>query len=435
MGAKIRMYRIGFITLGCKVNIYESNALKNELEGLGYEVCDADSKCDAYIINTCSVTNQADAKSRKMIRKCQSLNPNAVICVMGCYSQTNDEAKSLDGIDILIGNGNKKTVINKLEQKLRDKNTPKHVDILDILNTNYYEKLDVTTYDHTRAFIKIQDGCENFCTYCIIPYARGPIRCKEAGQVIEELLRVTDKGYKEVVLAGIHTGKYRSGDVNLSGLVRKILNEVPKLERLRLSSIEINEIDDEFISLMKSSNVLANHLHLPLQSGSDLVLNKMERKYDTKFFIDKVNKIREVRPDISITTDVIVGFPYETEEEYQRSKQLIKEINFSKLHVFPYSMRKGTKACEMPQVKDSIKKERALDLITLSNELEEEYAKKFVGTVHSLIVEQCLNDKEMIGHTSNYLSVILPLNREFIAKNVKIKIERYESGKLYGNII
>ncbi|MBO5711505.1 MAG: tRNA (N(6)-L-threonylcarbamoyladenosine(37)-C(2))-methylthiotransferase MtaB [Acholeplasmatales bacterium] len=429
------MYKVGFITLGCKVNIYESNALKNELESLGYVVSEADDSCDAYIINTCSVTNQADAKSRKMIRKCQAMNPNAVICVMGCYSQTNDEAKGLEGVDILIGNGNKKSVIKLLEEKLCNKATPKHVDILDILNTHYYEKLDVTTYDHTRAFIKIQDGCENFCTYCIIPYARGPIRSKDADDVISELIGITNKGYTEVVLAGIHTGKYKSGDVNLSGLIKRILNEVPKLERLRLSSIEINEIDDEFIELMKSNKVLADHLHLPLQSGSDLILKKMERKYDTSFFVDRITKIREARPNISITTDVIVGFPYETDEEYQKCKELIKLINFSKLHVFPYSMRRGTKACEMPQVKDSIKKDRALDLIKLSNELEEEYAKKFVGTTSELIVEQRLNEKEMIGHTSNYLSVILPLNCDFIAKNVKIKIERYESGKLYGSII
>ncbi len=429
------MYKIGFITLGCKVNIYESNALKNELENLGYDVCDADESCDAYIINTCSVTNQADAKSRKMIRKCHAWNPNAVICVMGCYSQTNSEAMELDGIDILIGNGNKKSIIKILQEKLKDRSSAKHVDILDILNTHYYEKLDVTTYDHTRAFIKIQDGCENFCTYCIIPYARGPIRSKAQDAVIDELKTITEKGYQEVVLAGIHTGKYKSGDLNLSGLIKRILNEVPKLERLRLSSIEINEIDDEFIDLMKNSKVLANHLHLPLQSGSDMVLEKMERKYNTSYFLERINKIRQARPDISITTDVIVGFPYETDEEYRKCKDFIKKINFSKLHVFPYSMRKGTKACDMPQVKDSIKKQRALDLISLSNTLEEEYAKKFIGTIADLIVEQRINDKEMVGHTSNYLSVILPLNCDFIAKNVKIKIERYESGKLYGKII
>ena len=429
------MKKIGFITLGCKVNIYESNALKNELESKGYIVSDISSDCDAFVINTCSVTNQADAKSRKMIRKCQNLNPNAIICVMGCYSQTNEEAKNLEGVDILIGNGNKKKAIRLLEEKLQFNDKEKQVDILDILNHHIYEQLDITTFDHTRAFVKIEDGCENFCTYCIIPYARGPIRCKEADDVISELKRITCKGYKEVVLAGIHTGKYMSGDTNLSKLVRRILNEVSGLERLRLSSIEINEIDDEFIQLMKESKVIADHLHLPLQSGSDLVLEKMERKYDTKFFIDKVNKIKEVRPNISITTDVIVGFPYETDEEFQRCREFIKLVDFSKLHVFPYSVRKGTKAALMPQVNDTVKKNRALNLIELSNELELNYANKFIGCELELIVEQKINEKEMVGHTSNFLSVILPLEEELISKNILIRIEKVEKNKIYGSIV
>lgn len=429
------MKKIGFITLGCKVNIYESNALKNELEAKGYLVSDISSDCDAFVINTCSVTNQADAKSRKMIRKCQSLNPNAIICVMGCYSQTNEEAKLLPGVDILIGNGNKKKAIRLLEEKLENNDIQKQVDILDILNHHIYEQLDITTFDHTRAFVKIEDGCENFCTYCIIPYARGPIRCKEADDVINELNRITCKGYKEVVLAGIHTGRYMSQNTNLSGLVRRILNEVEGLERLRLSSIEINEIDDEFIELMKENKVLADHLHLPLQSGSDLVLNKMERKYDTSFFLNKVGKIKEVRPDISLTTDVIVGFPYESDDEYIKSKEFIKKVNFSKLHVFPYSIRKGTKAASMPQVNDTVKKNRALDLIELSNEMEIEYAKKFIGSTLELIVEQKINEKEMVGHTSNFLSVILPLEEELITKKVDIKVTKIDKNKIYGTII
>lgn len=429
------MKKIGFITLGCKVNIYESNALKNELESRGYIVSDISSDCDAFVINTCSVTNQADAKSRKMIRKCQSLNPKAIICVMGCYSQTNEEAQKLDGIDILIGNGNKKKAIRLLEDKLKNNDKTKQVDILDILNHHIYEQLDITTFDHTRAFVKIEDGCENFCTYCIIPYARGPIRCKEADDVIRELNRITCKGYKEVVLAGIHTGKYYSGDTNLSGLVRRILNEVVGLERLRLSSIEINEIDDEFIELMNDSKVIADHLHLPLQSGSDLVLAKMERKYDTKFFIDKINKIKAVRPNISITTDVIVGFPYETDEEFEKCRKFIKLVDFSKLHVFPYSVRKGTKAASMPQINDTVKKNRALNLIELSNELEMKYANKFIGEELELIVEQKINDKEMVGHTSNFLSVILPLNEELISKNILVKIKSVENNKIYGIIV
>ena len=427
--------KVGFITLGCKVNIYESNALKNELSANGFIVEEAKEDDDVYIINTCSVTNMADAKSRKMIRKAIKMNPNAIICVMGCFSQTNPDAKEIDGVDIIVGNGNKKEVVSAIINKLNDKKTPKYINILDILEANEYEPLDVTTYDHTRAFVKIEDGCENFCTYCIIPYARGPVRCKKADDVIKELIRITKEGYKEVVLAGIHTGRYLDDNTNLSGLIKRILIEVPELERLRLSSIEINEVDDEFIELMKNNKILANHLHLPLQSGSDVVLSKMERKYDSKFFKEKIDKIRTARPDISITTDVIVGFPYESNEEYIKSKNFITEIGFSKLHVFPYSMRKGTKAVEMPQVKDSIKKERALDLIEYSKELENNYALKFLDKNLDVIVEQAFGDDQMIGHSSNFLQIILPLNEKLFGKRIDVKVVKIKEGKIYGVIL
>lgn len=428
------MKKVGFITLGCKVNIYESNAIKNELIDNGFIVTDADEFCDAYIINTCSVTNMADAKSRKMIRKCIKLNPDAVICAMGCYIQTNEEAKSIEGVDILIGNGNKKEAVNKIIELLNTPNRKKYINILDILNTFEYEPLGVTSYDHTRAFVKIEDGCENFCTYCIIPYARGPVRSKPADEVIEELNRITNKGYLEVVLAGIHTGRYKDGELTLSGLIKRILNEVPLLKRLRLSSIEINEVDDEFIELMKSNNILANHLHLPLQSGSDLILEKMERKYDSKFFLDRVNKIKEARPDISLTTDVIVGFPYETNKEFEITKDIIKKVGFSKLHVFPYSIRRKTKAAEMPQVQDIIKKTRALDLIELSKKLENDYYNNFINADLDIIVEQAISDKEMIGHTSNFIQVILPLDETLIGKKVNITITSINNMEVYGKI-
>lgn len=429
------MKKIGFQTLGCKVNIYESNALKNELINRGYLVVEPSSDCDAFIVNTCSVTNMADAKSRKIINRMKKLNPDAVLCVMGCYSQTNQEVLDIEGVDIIVGNGNKKEVIKMLEDKFIDKQIEKKIKILDILNTHEYEKLEVTTYDHTRAFVKIQDGCENFCTYCIIPYARGPIRSKEADDVISELIRVTEEGYVEVVLAGIHTGKYHDGNLNLTGLIKRILNEVPLLERLRLSSIEINEIDDEFIELMKNNSILADHLHLPLQSGSDLVLSKMERKYDTKFFKERITKIKEARPDISITTDVIVGFPYESDLEYEKSVEFIKDINFSKIHVFPYSKRKGTKAVDMPQVQDILKKKRTINLINVSEQLELEYAKKFIGKTLTVLFEKKLDNDFMVGHTSNYLQVITELDEKLIKKNAKVIIEKVCVDKVYGKIV
>ena len=430
------MKKVGFITLGCKVNIYESNALKNELVSRGFTISEADSSCDVFIINTCSVTNMADAKSRKMIHKVIKMNPDAILCVMGCYAQTNDEAKEIEGIDILIGNGNKKSVVDTIEEMLNNPNRKtKRIDILDILETHEYEKLGVTSYDHTRAFVKIEDGCENFCTYCIIPYARGPVRCKAADEVIEELKRITDNGYLEVVLAGIHTGRYKDGDTTFSKLVKRILNEVPKLKRLRVSSIEMNEVDDEFISLMKENKVIANHLHLPLQAGSDLVLAKMERKYDVNAFIKKVKDIKEARPDISITTDVIVGFPYETEKEFLETYNLCKELKLSKLHVFPYSVRKGTKAALMPQVKDNIKKDRAKRLLELSTILENDYANLFLGKTLDIIPEQKTSGNEMIGHTSNFLQVLMPYDETLIGKLKNVKITKIVDGKIYGEIV
>lgn len=428
------MKKVGFITLGCKVNIYESNALKNELVNKGFIISDDLNDCDVYIINTCSVTNMADSKSRKMIHKCIKLNPTAVICVMGCYVQTNEEAKNIEGVDILVGNGNKKDVVDQIIKMLNADRKEKYVNILDILETHEYEPLDVTTYDHTRAFVKIEDGCENFCTYCIIPYARGPIRCKKSIDVIEEIKRVVNEGYKEVVLSGIHTGKYKDGDINLSKLVKKIITEVPDLKRLRLSSIEINEIDDEFIELMKNNDVLANHMHLPLQSGSDNVLSKMERRYDKSYFLDKINKIKKARPEISLTTDIIVGFPYETEEDFLETMEFAKLVGFSKLHVFPYSMRKGTKAALMPQIKDDVKKDRTKRLIELSNELEDEYYKKQLGKHFDVIVEQTLTNDLMIGHTSNFLQVHLPLDKSLIKKQVNVVITEYKDKKIYGEV-
>ena len=427
--------KIGFQTLGCKVNIYESNALKNELINKGYIVTEPSSDCDAFIVNTCSVTNMADAKSRKIINKMAKLNPDAVLCVMGCYSQTNKEATSIEGVDIIVGNGNKLEIIPMLEDKLLEKDIEKKIKIIDILNNHNYEKLEVTTYDHSRAFVKIEDGCENFCTYCIIPYARGPVRSKPADDVINELIRVTSLGYLEVVLAGIHTGKYNDNGLNLTGLIKRILNEVPLLKRLRLSSIEINEVDDEFIELMKENDILADHLHLPLQSGSDLILEKMERKYDLAFFRNRVNKIRQARPNISITTDIIVGFPYETDEEFNNTLNFAKEIDFSKIHVFPYSKRANTKAALMPQVQDSVKKNRALELIKLSDKLALDYANKFIGSQVETIIERVNKEGYMEGHSSNYLDIIVEKDDKILMKNVLIELTEVKKDKILGKVI
>lgn len=428
------MYKVGFITLGCKVNIYESNALEQELVNNGFSIIEPSKYCDVFVINTCSVTNTADQKSRQMVSKARRLNKDAIVCVLGCYVQTSKEkAEELDA-DIILGNGNKLELIPLLKKRIAEKEE-KYVSVIDIMKKREYENLEVTTYDHARAFVKIEDGCNQFCAYCIIPYARGPIRSKKADDVILELKRITSMGFNEVVLAGIHTGKYNDNGTKLSDLIERILLEVPELKRLRLSSIEINEIDDKLLELMRKSKVLANHLHLPLQTGNDKILELMNRPYDTRAFLAKVKEIRAVRPDIAITTDVIVGFPYETEEDFALTKEFIKEVNFSGLHVFPYSKRNGTKAAAMPQINGLIKKMRAKELIELSNQLEDDYYKKFVGQEVEVIFEQRDSDGYYLGHSSNYILVHVDTPLELVKENRLVKLTKYVDGKMYATLI
>lgn len=430
------MSKIGFITLGCKVNIYESNAIKDKLIELGHEIIDVSSDCDAFVINTCSVTNMADSKSRQMIHKCQKLNPNALICAMGCYIQSNDEAKKIEGIHILLGNTNKGEAVEKIDEMLKTGKRDKYVNVTDILHNKEYEPLTATMFDHTRAFVKIEDGCQNFCSYCIIPFARGPVRSKPLLLALREIKDICDLGYKEIVLSGIDIGKYydKETNTNFSKLVKTLLDTIPNLERIRISSIEITQIDDEFLDLLKNNPRITSHIHLPLQAGSDIVLKDMNRKYDTNKFLEIVNKIRNSRPDISLTTDVIVGFPTETDLEYQKSVEFIKKIEFSKLHVFPFSPRKNTKAALMKEIKDSVKKERTSNLIKLSKELEEKYYKKFIGMESSVLFEQS-NDNYTIGHTSNYLEVRVKKDDSLVGNIYNVSLDSYKNGYIMGEII
>lgn len=415
------MYKVGFITLGCKVNIYESNALEELLVNNGYSIIEPSSACDIFIINTCSVTNTADQKSRQMLSKCRKMNSNAIIVMMGCYIQT---SKNIDlDADIILGNGNKEELIPLLNEVLEKRS--KKVNIIDIMQKKDYDNLLVSTYDHARAFVKIEDGCNQFCAYCIIPYARGPIRSKKADTVIKEINDIVDNGFNEVVLSGIHTGKYNDNGIKLSDLIERILNET-KLKRLRLSSIEINEIDDKLLDLMAKSNVLANHLHLPLQSGSDTILKLMNRPYDTKYFIDKVNKIRSIRPNIALTTDVIVGFPYETEELFLETKKFVKDVGFAYLHVFPYSKRNGTKAASMPQINGVIKKIRSADLNTVSKLLQLNYYDSNINNVEEVLFEQRDGDY-LIGHTSNFIKVRVKTNLDYIKEIKLVKLIRIDA--------
>lgn len=382
-------------TLGCKVNLYESNVISDLLKNEGY--IETDDIADIYIINTCTVTNTSDSKSLKMIKRARKENENALIIVCGCMSQTTDKLDNIDA-DIIIGNKNK-TLIPKYIKEYKHK----IIDIKDIMNTNF-ENMKINNFNKTRAFVKIEDGCDNFCSYCIIPYSRGNVRCKKKEDVLEEVEGLIKSGHKEIVLTGIHTGHYGFKDYSFADLLKDLV-KIDGLERLRISSIEITEINDEVLDVIKNNEILVDHMHIPLQSGSDKILKLMNRKYDKEYFIKKIEKIRSIRPNISITTDVIVGFPDEIDADFNETIETIKKIEFSKIHVFPYSNRRGTVASKMEnQIKEEVKKERVQKLLQISKELEIKYFSKFVGT-EVLFIPETYKDGYLIGHTGNYLLV------------------------------
>lgn len=427
------MAKIAFITLGCKVNTYESNALMDKFIAKGHEIVPSNSVADAYIINTCAVTNMADRKSRKMIRHARKLNPNAVVCAMGCYIQTTKEARDIDEADILLGNSNKGLAVEKVISCLE--NRQRFVEILDIRKEKAYENLRATEFDQTRAFIKIEDGCSNFCSYCIIPYARGQVRSKPIDECIDEIKEIAKNGYEEIVFTGIDTGKYYSNGNRLADLIIRIKNEIKEIKRIRLSSVEINSIDDRIIDLMMEDSLIADQIHLPIQSGSDKILKLMNRQYDLKSFEERIKKIRAARPDISITTDVIVGFPGEKDDDFKECVETIKRIGFSELNVFPYSKREGTPAAEMEQISDDIKKERVKVLLELSKELSYNYALKFKGKVVSVIFENHPDKTFIKGHSSNYLFVEAKYDASYIHKMAEVRILDVGTNAIFGEII
>lgn len=408
-------------TLGCKVNSYESRIMTEDLINAGYvEEKDNNIPADIYIINTCSVTNTADSKSLKLIRQAIKKNKDAIIVVCGCLAQVKPETVNIEGVDIVIGNKNKSKVSEYINEYVKNKN--KKTDIYDISNVEF-ETMKLNNFDKTRAFIKIQDGCNNFCAYCIIPYTRGSVRSKPREDILNEIDHLTLNGHKEIVLTGIHTGNYGSefDNYDFADLLNEIV-KIKKLSRIRISSIEITELNDRVLEIIKNNNVLVDHLHIPLQSGSDEILKLMNRKYDTKYFIEKINKIRKIRPDISITTDVIVGFPNETEKNFNETIETIKKVDFSKLHVFPYSKREGTKAATMEgQIKEEVKKQRVMELLKLSKELENKYMNKFIGKTLTFIPE-VYKDGYLIGHTGNYLLIKLKGCEELLHKEVSVKL-------------
>jgi threonylcarbamoyladenosine tRNA methylthiotransferase MtaB len=386
------------ITLGCKVNTYESESLKEAFERAGYKIIDDEKKADVIVINTCTVTNQADAKSRKLIRSARRNNKDALLCVCGCSAQHNKGAWIDLDIDILMGNGSKL----KLVDYVKNYKNEKIRDFIDI-RTSTFENMNINNFEErTRGFVKIQDGCNNFCSYCIIPFVRGNIRSKDIDTAEEEINCLANNGYQEIVLTGIHTGSYGDGeDFDLVDLIRRV-SKNPNLKRIRISSIEITELDEKFMDELKNNSKLCDHMHVPIQAGSNHVLKLMNRKYNLEEYKAKINELRSIRPDINITTDLIVGFPEETDEDFEDSLKTAREVGFSKIHTFPYSLRDGTKAATLKQVNDTVKTNRTKRMLELSDELESVYYKKFIGKTIPVLVEA--NNQ---GMSSNYIKVHL----------------------------
>lgn len=417
------------VTLGCKVNSYESEAVKQLLLQDGYLPCSENEEADLLIINTCSVTSVSDKKSRQKIRSEISKNKNATTVVMGCYAQINSNfVANIEGVDIVVGTGHRSEIPSLVAQFKKDKQK------INLVNTSRdvpFEHLIVNKYsDNTRAFLKIQDGCDNFCSYCIIPYARGKMRSASKDEVLKEVHELVKNGFKEIVLTGIHTAGYgRDFDnYNFDDLLEDIL-KIEGLQRLRISSIEESEISDHFIKMLSENKILAHHLHIPLQAGSDHVLKLMNRKYTVEQFKEKINRIYEALPDISITTDIIVGFPNESEEDFQSTIQLARDCRFAKIHVFPFSPRGGTPAAKMAgQIDIAIKKDRVHRLLELSEELKEQYENKFVGKELEVLFEEYDEEKKMYkGHASNYIEVFYKSEVDLRNKLVTVTYKKLDS--------
>jgi len=398
--------KFNIVTFGCKVNQYESNMMKEKMLSSNFFYEENMSDANIIIVNTCSVTNVADKKCLKMIRKIKREYPNALLVVAGCSSQNNQNVYEALNIDILLGNKDKSKIAELIKEYLDTEK--KYVKFYNERDLDFEDML-INDYNHVRAFVKIEDGCDNFCSYCIIPFVRGSVRSKDFDTVIKEAKLLTEHGHKEIVLTGIHTGHYMSNNHDLTDLINE-LSKIDDLLRIRISSIEITELNDKFLEMLKINKKVCNHLHIPLQAGSDEILKRMNRKYDLAYYEEKINKIRGIRPDISITTDIIVGFPYETDELFSETLEFSKKMNFSKIHVFPYSIRVGTAAASMPnQVDEVTKKVRVKKLMALSEKQEKEYYEKFKGKELDILVEECDNNVS-IGHTSNYLMVTLNEN-------------------------
>ena len=417
---------VAFHTLGCKVNHYETEGIWNMFKGEGYERVDFDRMADVYVINTCTVTNTGDKKSRQIIRRAVRKNPDAIVCVTGCYAQTSPgEIFEIDGVDVVVGTQNRKNIFNMIKEH-EETRLPVN-GVMNNMQNRVFEEMGVPAFsDRTRASLKIQEGCNNFCTFCIIPWSRGLLRSRDPENVLIQAQQLVDAGYKEIVLTGIHTAGYGEDmpNYNFAQLLRDLEAKVDGLKRIRISSIVASQITDEVIEVLDQSEKIVRHLHIPLQSGSNTVLERMRRKYSADYYAEKIDKIKKALPNLAITSDIIVGFPGETEEEFLETYEFVKRIGYAELHVFPYSRRTGTPAARMEdQVVDDVKDRRVNEMIELSAELAKQYAKQFEDEVLEVIPETtCDEDGFVEGFTDNYLKVRFEGAEDLIGSIVRVKI-------------
>ncbi len=431
------MKKVASHALGCKVNQYESEAIAELFAEKGYEIVDIDEKADIYIINTCTVTNFGDKKSRQLMRKVKRQNPDAVVAAIGCYAQTApEEIKNIEGVNLIIGTKGRKDIVELVESYVPEMGVVSTVG--QISKEREFEHLKISKLaDRTRAYLKIQDGCSQFCSYCIIPYARGPIRSRDPEDIMEEVKVLAENGFKEIILTGIHVASYGRDlkDTTLLDVIKRV-QEQDGIERIRFSSVEPGIVTEEFASELSKLDKVCDHFHLSLQSGCDRTLKRMNRKYDTAGYEKAVEILRKYFPDVAITTDIIAGFPDETDEDFEKSLEFAKKIGFAKIHAFPYSPKRGTPAAVMPnQIHNAVKNERTSKLIEASDHMADEFIKRFEGRVMPVLYEREIEPGIYEGYTTNYIRVLSKSGENVRNKILDTEILSSEDEKAHGRIL
>ena len=417
--------KIAFITLGCKVNLYDTEAMAELFTEKGYEVVDFEEYADVYLINTCTVTTLGDKKSRQMIRRAKRINPNSVVVATGCYAQVaSEEVAKIEGINIVIGTKNRSEIVETVENYVTENGVVNNVS--DIMGEKEFEPLQISRLtNRTRAYIKIQEGCNRYCTYCIIPYARGPIRSRKPEEVVEEVKKLAENGFKEVVLTGIHVASYGLdlGNITLADIIEKV-HSVDGIERIRFSSMEPLAIDNEFVARMSKLPKVCDHYHLSLQSGCNRTLKRMNRKYNAEQYAEACERLRNAFPNVAITTDIIVGFPDETEEDFKESLAFAERMKLDKIHTFPYSPKKGTPAAKMKnQISGDVKSQRSKEMIALSDKMNIDFLNNNIGKTVPVLFEDMENGFWQ-GHTTNYIKVLAKSDENLNNKIVDVKLDK-----------